>query len=291
VVDIGPEEPAARLVHPLLQQQLADLKVWEPAVRDDQPDAVHQMRVTLRRMRSALATFRPVLACGPSEALREDLQWVGEVLHQRLRELLSTQPAELVLGPVAARIDTELGQMYREAHARAVDAMASARYAAALGAVHGYVVDPPWTSRADDPVGDVTRGRMRHDWRRLRARARAAEEPVDPHVRQERLHEVRKAVKRVRYAAEAMVCVYGDDAARFAKAAKRVQSVLGEYRDSTVTMPVLRRLGVQAHLDGQNGFTYGRLQALEESRATRLEAVYATVLRKASRRTLRLWFT
>ena len=46
--------------------------------------------------------------------------------------------------------------MYREAHTRAVDAMASARYAAALAAVHGYVVDPPWTSRADDPVADVT---------------------------------------------------------------------------------------------------------------------------------------
>jgi hypothetical protein len=35
---------------------------------------------------------------------------------------------------------------------------------------------------------------------------------------------------------------------------------------------VLRRLGVHAHLAGENGFTYGRLHALEQSIATDSEA-------------------
>ena len=41
-----------------LSQQVAALKKHDPGVREDTPDAVHQLRVAARRMRSALATFR-----------------------------------------------------------------------------------------------------------------------------------------------------------------------------------------------------------------------------------------
>jgi CHAD domain-containing protein len=171
-----------------------------------------------------------------------------------------------------------------------VEAIGSPRYAALLQRLDAFVADPPFTPQANDSVGDLTRRRMRNDWRRLRARARAADETADPAVRRERLHEVRKAAKRARYAAEAMTVVHGQDAARFAKAVKRIQSTLGESRDSVVTQPVLRRLGVQAHLDGQNGFTYGRLHALEQTRVGQKESEYAGKWRKASRRKLRRWF-
>jgi hypothetical protein len=45
-----------------------------------------------------------------------------------------------------------------------------------------------------------------------------------------------------------------------------VQDALGAHRDTSLTRALLRELGVQAHLDGDNGFTFGRLHALEEAR-------------------------
>jgi CHAD domain-containing protein len=70
---------------------------------------------------------------------------------------------------------------------------------------------------------------------------------TDRTVQDERLHEVRKAAKRARYAAEPLIPIYGQDAARYADAFEHVQAVLGDYHDVVVTQPVLRRLAAQAH--------------------------------------------
>ena len=42
---------------------------------------------------------------------------------------------------------------------------------------------------------------------------------------------------------------------------------LGEFQDSVVARSRLREVGLQAHLSGENAFTYGRLHALEQQRA------------------------
>jgi CHAD domain-containing protein len=175
-VGLSPDDPASTLVTPLLREQVAALRELQPAVLDDRPDAVHQMRVTMRRIRSALATFRPILVRDHAEALRGELRWLSgvlgeardlEVMRERLRELVAREPPELLLGPVAARVDTDLGHAHRTAHARAVEAIGSPRYAALLQRLDAFVADPPFTPQANDSVGDVTRRRMRNDWRRL----------------------------------------------------------------------------------------------------------------------------
>ena len=38
-----------------------------------------------------------------------------------------------------------------------------------------------------------------------------------------------------------------------------MQELLGDHQDAVVARPVLREIGIQAHLDGENGFTYGIL--------------------------------
>ena len=85
------------------------------------------MRVATRRLRSALATFRPLLDREQTEPLREELKWIAgmlgaardaEVMQERLTGLLSEQPVELVIGPVQQHIDRELRTAYRTAHER-----------------------------------------------------------------------------------------------------------------------------------------------------------------------------
>jgi CHAD domain-containing protein len=80
----------------------------------------------------------------------------------------------------------------------------------------------------------------------------------------EPLHSARKAAKQLRYGAEAL----GKPGSRIRKRAKEMIKVLGEHQDSVVARPVIRDLGMAAHLAGENGFTFGLLHAREESITT-----------------------
>ena len=82
------------------------------------------------------------------------------------------------------------------------------------------------------------------------------------------LHEARKKAKRLRYAAESAVPLLGKRAKRVAVSVKKVQQALGAHQDTVMSRRVLRDYGVRAHLSGENGFTFGRLHALEQARAT-----------------------
>ena len=93
--------------------QASRLKALDAAVRRDEPDAVHQMRVTTRRLRAALQAFPMVLPKPATAGAREELRWLGrvlgdardaEVLEQHFQAALAELPAELVIGPAKARV-------------------------------------------------------------------------------------------------------------------------------------------------------------------------------------------
>jgi CHAD domain-containing protein len=113
--------------------------------------------------------------------------------------------------------------------------------------------------------------------RRLRRRGRAALTTTDPQVRDAGLHEVRKAAKRVRYTAEVAAPVLGEDATALVGAMTEVQDVLGARQDTLITRALCRQLGVEAFAAGENAWTYGRLHALEEARATATEEEFRTL--------------
>jgi CHAD domain-containing protein len=111
----------------------------------------------------------------------------------------------------------------------------------------------------------------------------------DPTRRDAALHETRKAAKRLRYAAESAVPVFGGRAKKLARRAERVQVVLGEHQDTVVARQTLRELGAQAYLHDENGFTFGRLHALEQARAEELMTLYPTELDRLPARRLDRW--
>jgi CHAD domain-containing protein len=104
-------------------------------------------------------------------------------------------------------------------------------------------------------------------------------------------HELRKAAKRARYAAEVAAPVHGADATALAAALQELQDLLGEQHDSVVARELLRRTGVEAHLAGENGFSFGRLHAVEERRGDEAVVQLDAVWHKVSRRKLRRWLT
>lgn len=295
-----PQEPstAADVIGLRLREQVAELKNQDPLVRSDAPDSVHKMRVATRRLRGALATFRPLLDRQRTEPLRYELKWIArelgaardaEVEHQLVSELIADEPHSLVMGPVAHRVDRDLGDAYRLAHGRLIEAMETERYSTLIVDLDALTADPPWTPLADRPAADVLPARISKEFTRVSRRVAAADVARERSTQDERLHEVRKAAKRARYAAEPLIPVYGPDAARFAEAFEDVQTVLGDYHDTVVTQPLLRQLAVQAFLDGDNAFTYGRLHARQQARAEDLRAEFNTAWPRANRKELRGW--
>ena len=74
VADV-PRGTAGAVVLDHVALQVKKIKANVPLVRADAHDAVHQMRVGARRLRSALTTFRPLLDRDVTDGLRGELRW------------------------------------------------------------------------------------------------------------------------------------------------------------------------------------------------------------------------
>ena len=96
-------------------------------------------------------------------------------------------------------------------------------------------------------------------------------------MRHERLHDVRKAAKRVRYTTEVAEAEFGEPATALIACTRQVQDLLGAAQDTVVTRDVAVRVGRAAFAAGENAWTYGRLHALEEARAAAAEGEFWTL--------------
>jgi CHAD domain-containing protein len=273
-----PKKPAtADLFRAYAGAQVEAIRVRDPEVRRDLPDSVHKMRVATRRLRSALASYRPVVGREAGDVIRAELKWLAgelggardaEVLREHFAGAVAEQPAELVMGRVGGAIDDHLRGVYKAARVEALAALESERYFRLLDSLDELIANPPLTGderKAAKQLPEI----LEHDWLRMRKAVRRMESAADLDERDHELHEVRKAAKRLRYAAESAEPALGLTATRVAGLAEQVQEVLGDHQDSVVARALLRQLAVEVHLSGGNAFTYGRLHAAEEYRGER----------------------
>ncbi|NKX55325.1 CYTH and CHAD domain-containing protein [Arthrobacter mobilis] len=268
--------PAAAVVLAYLDQQVRALKEQDPLVRQDAEDSVHQMRLATRRLRSALATYRKLLEPDTAGRLRSELRWLAHVLgdardaavmQERVAGMLESEDADLVMGPVSRRLEIDLGQSSRDARAAVLRALDEERYFRLLDALDALLADPPLTKLGSQPARKVVPKLVQRDLKRLKRAVKAARRAPAGENPDLLLHEARKCAKRLRYAAEAAASVAPKQARRLADAAHEVQDILGGHQDSVVARQLLRRLGAESFGLGENGFTYGRLHALEEAGA------------------------
>jgi CHAD domain-containing protein len=264
-----------------LNQQAERLGSLDPLVRGDEPDSVHQMRVTTRRLRSTLQSFGQVIPRSGTEEILAGLKWLGgvlgeardaEVLASRLMQNLRTLPAELVLGPAQARVQGHFAPIQAAARKNVLTALDSTRYFALRDALDELLADPPLSADAAQPAGRVLPAAARRTYRRTKRRIRQAGHAPAGHPQEGAYHEARKAAKRARYAGEAVSPAFGKQARRFTKQMKKIQTVLGDHQDAVVARGVDRELGISANLAGENAFTFGLLYDQEDQRAARLRA-------------------
>lgn len=232
-------------------------------------DPIHDTRVAIRRLRSTLRVFGELLDQDAIGDVDVELKWfaglLGEVRdchvqRRHFRQALNELPPELVLGPVANRINTDLQSYQLRARKAVAEAMDSQRYLALLTTLQRWRTDPPLS---EPPSLKALSKRARRAERKADRRLTEAIDAGDDML----LHRGRKAAKRARYAAELRIPV-DKQAKSTAKRYKQFQRILGDHQDGVVASATLRRLALTAGTTpGENGFTFGLLYAREQQAA------------------------
>jgi CHAD domain-containing protein len=232
-------DTAGEVLRGAIVASLARIEAQEAVIRaGTDPEGVHQARVGMRRLRSDLRTFRPVLKEAWSEPLRAELAWfAGELGAVRDRDVLldrlrATAASLEEVTSAGGLLDRLAGEQVR-AHRRAVQVVGGRRHRALLAAL----AEPPRTTDdAEQPASvllPALAGVAFHELRK--AVRRVPEHPTD-----DDLHRLRIRAKRARYATDVARPVVGKPAKRTAKAIGRLQEVLGEHHDCVVGQAWLR---------------------------------------------------
>jgi CHAD domain-containing protein len=288
---VDPTDTVARLLGHQIATHVGAVVLGWPEAYNNAPDGVHSMRVSIRRLRSALATGRPFLDRTFTEPIRDELGWLADALgHARDAEVQAARIADAVDALVSERADLDweadrvrptLLAPLLDRQERALDALRrslqSRRYAELAQRLQHLVTDPPWTGPAQQPIGEAYLRRVRRGLRRLDKRMQSAtSHSLDPDNRAAALHEARKVVKRTRYAVEPLLPVYDKRAKQLTKRLKKLQSRLGQLQDTVITRDYLHDLvRTQPGMDPSTALVAG---ALIEREATHGEAYEQTAL-------------
>jgi CHAD domain-containing protein len=269
--------PALEVVVTVVRRQVNDLVELEAAVREDRPEAVHDMRTAVRRLRTTLAASRPVLDRRVTDDLRERLAELGSALEPaRDAEVRGELAASLTAtdDPADERLRARLVDDAHEEYDRDRRAVASLLdrpdHAALLRDLEELVHRPPLGPDAHRRQRSVLHAALRRAARRAHRRLAEAADDLDS------MHDARRAVRRVRYLAEAMVQYAphrgGVGVAELGQAAKRLQDVLGDHRDAVLHARWIAERGDASERAGENPEAYRRLEGIERDRADALVA-------------------
>jgi inorganic triphosphatase YgiF len=213
----------------------------------DSVEAVHQLRVAVRRLRSAISTFNAVTDDDHAEAIKAELKWLaGACDEARDLDVFAESAAALVdptldLSALAPVVEAARAR----AHAKACAAVASGRFRDLVLDTTAWVETGAWLTlggkasakRRDLPADRFAAKAL--DRRRKALMKLAADlKGVDDEAR----HEARIAAKKLRYAAEAFAPLFDADAKPFIKAIKGLQEELGALNDVAVAAELIGRL-------------------------------------------------
>ena len=206
-------------------------------VEGHDPETLHQMRVGVRRLRSALKLFANVAPCPP--ALQEDIDWLGA-------QLGAARDWDVLLSSTLSRIDApqmELQALALEtAHAKrrqAAQALLSPRYTRLMLTLSSWMLQS--ASLLNGTAAQFSRQSMQHLHKSLikRSNRMSADDAASA-------HRTRIAAKRARYALEFFHALYRTKGTHaYLTTLAAVQEELGQKNDVVVAERLLQELAMQ----------------------------------------------
>lgn len=292
-----PKDPARDTLVAYLATHVRALRAADIAFRREpaDPEAVHQLRVAARRLRSGLRTFRPLLDHAWAEQLRTELAWFarglgelreGDVLRERLDRHCADLPSDLPSAEVKQLLAEVLGGTVAGARARVAELLDDDRYLTLHDHLVRAVERPLVAPDAERPAREVLPPLVERAWAKL---DKAAEDLTDA-APDDEWHAARLAAKRTRYAAEAVVPTLGGDAKAFAKQIEKVTEILGEHQDAAMAAAKARELANDEHASADVAFALGVLASNERTHVHAARAAFATEWPHVQRAKWRRWF-
>lgn len=213
----------------------------------DDPEFLHDLRVSVRRIRSLLGQLKGVFPEAVVARFAPRWKWVGEV----------TGPARdldvhaLELDALIARVPADqrghleplrpfLAARREAAHAALVEALDGPAWRELVEDWQAFLraeaAARPTAPRARQPIAGVARQRIRKVYARVLREGRAItdDSPAEP------VHDLRKTCKKLRYLLEVHASVLPPDAtSRAVRHLKKLQSLLGTFNDQDVQIHAL----------------------------------------------------
>lgn len=224
----------------MLATSLTQFTANVPGLLEDgeDPEYVHQLRVAVRRLRAVLGLGR--LAGLEPAQWRDDFTWLmGELSPARDWDVLATETLPRVRAGLAApegidALADAVDMARAKANARVRQALTSGRLVSAVLAAEADL----WLERdAGVDVMTWARGALNRRYKQLRKAGRGFAR-LDAAER----HRLRIAAKRLRYAAEGFLPLFGAKAERYVGRIAELQDALGVANDITVAHGLLSGL-------------------------------------------------
>lgn len=251
-------------------------------IEEHHPESLHQMRVGLRRLRSALKLFEQMLTLPPS--LQEQLAWLGNTLGSaRDWEVLSASTLKSVTAASAAKAQLQALQDAVSGIAggmldKAAQAVASPLHTRLLLSFFAWIQASGWrvgmpaaAGQWDQPLATFAAQALERGHRKILDRGKHLR-AADPR----RLHRLRIACKRNRYAAEFFHSLYpAKPMRRYVAALAGMQDELGWRNDAAVAASLLDEVQRQIpDTAGAAGFAKGYLAALLQTDNRKLQKAW-----------------
>ena len=269
-----------------LRRQFARVLANEPGTRlGEDIEALHDMRVATRRLRTAVSAFSAAL---PPEVLaaRPDFGWVADVLGE-VRDLdvelawLREDAAALagVDDEALAPLIASLAERREGARARMLAALDSPRYASLIDVMTGLLRAGETTPVGASPAVRTAPDLLRRRWRRFNRVARE----LEPDSPDGDYHDARIRVKRIRYTTEFAAGLYGGAARDFIAALKEAQEELGRRQDAVVAIRTLEEIAAREPLPDATVAAMREIAGRERAVADEVSATFPGMRRELRR--------
>ena len=249
-IAVEPTEIAEHAALATLRECLDQIATNVVVVRKlDEIEGPHQLRIGLRRLRSAFSVYSPVLSCPEMDRLSREAKWLGQEVG-RLRDLdvvakdivgreARLNPDEPGLSALAEALAQQAAQQREHVRTLLVSPRAQS-FLIALARfeeTRGWLVaeDFEQTERLAMPALRLSRRSLTKCWKKVDRLAQHLEQ-----LNAEQRHELRKELKKLRYATEFFSPIYSAKQVRkFLKSLKMLQAVFGDLNDAVTVKAIM----------------------------------------------------
>ena len=251
--DFPPDATAAEAFRRIAGTTLATLLANQPAAMAGVMEGVHQMRVSIRRLRASLALFRPHLAEEPEARFTEALRDLGRVLGEArdwdvfCTETLPRLTGEALPTALADRLLPLAETRRADAHQRLRAALEEPAVSRTILGLAAWAEDPAALSgeaeggAMAEPLEDLAEELEEALLRRVKRRGRRIRRRSD-----EELHALRKALKKLRYGLEFLAPLHRKKRLQaYLHRCKAMQEQLGAMNDAAMAVSLVHQLAAQ----------------------------------------------